>query len=318
MSTNADYVAGAPASAGIGRTLGDGPDFIGIGAQRAGTTWLHHHLSRHPDVWIPPVKEVHYFDRSPRYPTPNWLAESDPWRRLLLQFPFDLKLRRKLARSFTRALRSRAFRSFAWHCRYAFGRYDDAWYRSLFRDGRGRLRGEITPAYGVLDDADVAHVAALFPSIRIIFVMRHPVERFWSSVRLMGADRLPLERLLELPSQPNYALRGDYLHALSTWTRHISPGRVFTGFFDDIEEAPAAFYARVSAFLGLKPLSLAPKDARRRVNAAASADMPPALRRAVAARYHDPVRQLSAMFGGHATRWLTDIERDLARPPDPP
>jgi hypothetical protein len=40
-----------------------GPDFLVIGAQRAGTTWLHRVLSQHPRLWLPPVKELHYFDK---------------------------------------------------------------------------------------------------------------------------------------------------------------------------------------------------------------------------------------------------------------
>ncbi|MEO9945223.1 sulfotransferase [Paraglaciecola sp.] len=39
------------------------PKFICIGAQRAGTTWLHECLSEHPDVYVPPEKELHFFDR---------------------------------------------------------------------------------------------------------------------------------------------------------------------------------------------------------------------------------------------------------------
>ncbi|TVQ38230.1 MAG: hypothetical protein EA384_09570 [Spirochaetaceae bacterium] len=39
------------------------PDFLGIGTTRGGSSWLYRVLSRHPDVWMPPVKEVHYFDR---------------------------------------------------------------------------------------------------------------------------------------------------------------------------------------------------------------------------------------------------------------
>ncbi len=39
------------------------PSFLGIGAQRAGTTWLHQVLAEHPQVGMPRVKkEVHYFD----------------------------------------------------------------------------------------------------------------------------------------------------------------------------------------------------------------------------------------------------------------
>lgn len=43
----------------------DLPDFIGIGAQRAGTSWLHMCLREHPSIFFPPTKkEVHFFDEN--------------------------------------------------------------------------------------------------------------------------------------------------------------------------------------------------------------------------------------------------------------
>lgn len=52
------YRSGLSSAAGL--TL---PDVLGIGAQKAGTTWLHENLGRHPEVFVPErVKEVHYFD----------------------------------------------------------------------------------------------------------------------------------------------------------------------------------------------------------------------------------------------------------------
>ncbi len=39
------------------------PDFIGIGAMKAATTWAWHQLDDHPEVRMPKVKELHYFDR---------------------------------------------------------------------------------------------------------------------------------------------------------------------------------------------------------------------------------------------------------------
>ena len=38
------------------------PDFLIVGAQKAGTTWLHRNLRAHPQVWMPHDKELHYFD----------------------------------------------------------------------------------------------------------------------------------------------------------------------------------------------------------------------------------------------------------------
>ena len=40
-----------------------GPGFVCIGAQKGGTTWLYENLNSHPEVWMPPIKEIHYFNR---------------------------------------------------------------------------------------------------------------------------------------------------------------------------------------------------------------------------------------------------------------
>lgn len=40
------------------------PNFIGIGAQRAATTWLYQCLKEHPEVYVPDVKEIHFFDEN--------------------------------------------------------------------------------------------------------------------------------------------------------------------------------------------------------------------------------------------------------------
>ncbi len=40
------------------------PDFLGIGAQKAGTTWLYENLCRHPGIFLSHPKELHYFDET--------------------------------------------------------------------------------------------------------------------------------------------------------------------------------------------------------------------------------------------------------------
>jgi len=39
------------------------PDFLGIGAAKSGTTWLHRIFYHHPDLFVPVKKPVWYFDR---------------------------------------------------------------------------------------------------------------------------------------------------------------------------------------------------------------------------------------------------------------
>lgn len=38
------------------------PNFLGIGTQRAATTWLFNCLKEHPDIFVPDVKELHFYD----------------------------------------------------------------------------------------------------------------------------------------------------------------------------------------------------------------------------------------------------------------
>jgi hypothetical protein len=48
-------------------------DFIGIGGQRCGTTWLYVQLRRHPDVAFPAGKEVHYWNERAEEGAAPWL-----------------------------------------------------------------------------------------------------------------------------------------------------------------------------------------------------------------------------------------------------
>ncbi len=40
------------------------PTFIGIGAQRAATTWVYQCLKEHPQIFVPNLKEIHYFNEN--------------------------------------------------------------------------------------------------------------------------------------------------------------------------------------------------------------------------------------------------------------
>ena len=50
------------------------PNFLIIGAQKCGTTWLGEQVGRHPDVYMAPG-EIHYFDKAHRWSRgPGWYA----------------------------------------------------------------------------------------------------------------------------------------------------------------------------------------------------------------------------------------------------
>ena len=43
------------------------PNFLCVGAQKAGTTTLYDILKQHPNIYLPKVKELHFFDKDDRY-----------------------------------------------------------------------------------------------------------------------------------------------------------------------------------------------------------------------------------------------------------
>src|SRR5215217_5638753 len=124
------------------------PDFIGIGAQKAGTTWLHRNLQAHPQIWMPKEKELHYFDEKIK-------QRGGFWSRLLGSRPADKRWRRQLGARFKWFKVSR--QDIAWDLRYFFKRPSDEWYASLFEQGKGRVTGEATPDYSILESDTIAH-----------------------------------------------------------------------------------------------------------------------------------------------------------------
>jgi len=50
-------------------------DFLGIGAQKSGTTWLYTHLQKHPQIRFPGGKEIHFWDWHKAEGTDWWLSK---------------------------------------------------------------------------------------------------------------------------------------------------------------------------------------------------------------------------------------------------
>src|SRR5258708_38882085 len=54
------------------------PNFLGIGAVKAGTTWLYRALYQHPQLYLPITKPVRYFDRHIDKPIETYKAIFKP------------------------------------------------------------------------------------------------------------------------------------------------------------------------------------------------------------------------------------------------
>ena len=290
------------------------PNFLGIGAQRAGTTWLHAALSSHDEFWLPHLKELHYFDH--KFPMRTGCEKSSSPNQRIIAKQMSAKRRRFLADR----VQVRGVRDVAWELRYLFGRWDDEWYASLFEQAGGRIAGEITPAYLCLSEAAIAHVYALMPDVRLVLLLRDPVQRAWSHAKMDLARHMRRE-WQAVPHADFSAhfrasasrLRGDYVSSIERWLGRFPPSQLLIAFYDEIEEQPRILMQRVLDFLGAS-VTDADKLASisTRFNTGELAAIPATLHRELAELYVEQTRVLAQRFGKYPQRWLEASEAVLA------
>ena len=282
------------------------PDFLGIGVVRGGTTWLWRNLALHPGVWLPPVKEINYFNRL--YPIRNVPAARAFGRRSLLRERIENLRLRRLGRYLGHLTPSRVL----WQWRFHRGTPDPRWYADLFRGAAGRLTGDITPHYSAIVEEGVRHAAALLPQGRVVLILRDPVERDWSHARLHLSrhGRRPLSavsqrELMDFFADPHTRARGDYPPMLRSWGAAFPPSRFLVAYFDDIQERPRARMREICLFLGLDdgPAAL-PGDLEQAVNAAPPSGIPPGIRRHLCELHLPALEWLAEGGDGPPRRWL--------------
>lgn len=276
------------------------PDFLVIGAQKAGTTWLFENLRGHDEIWLPPSKEIHYFDGL----WPN---------------SFLLNMMSRVCRENT-GNPDADFDELRWFADFTLThpRTDD-WYRALYSPAGDRVAGDITPAYAMIDRQKVAEVHRLMPEVKIIFVMRNPVERIWSHFcfspfwRHKGIDDADLTTafMIETMDTEPYDLRTRYLRTISFWEDALDPSQFLYLFHDDIESDMPGFMNRICEFLAIAPLDAQQlRQAEERKNVTQTGlQRQPEVDRYFAGKYLEDVRKLADRFGGAPEKWLRQMER---------
>lgn len=152
--------------------------FFGVGAQKAGTSWLHVFLNSHPEVCVPAGKEMHYWTRV------------EHGNEYMLNYYRDLLAKRRESgagniRKIENRIRFLEVED-STHSKYAdvlFHRYNGQ-----------KVVGEITPDYSNLSRKAFSFLSQLNKDTRFLFLMRDPIERLHSAIRkslrnAAGGDR---------------------------------------------------------------------------------------------------------------------------------
>ncbi len=226
-----------------------------LGATKAGTSWLWDHLAGHPECHFRTIKEYNFF----------FLSDAAGFDSAILQG--RQKIARQEARVASQPSEVWAARHLAdlraWQGVLQRRQVDLGAYRDFLTEGRGgrHLVGDITPAYGLLGGKRLRVMMDLAPDVRFLYLIRDPLARLWSHVRMVAAQqagdlaqaaRGVLDRLLagSGDNETKWLVeRGDYPQILTKLDR-ILAGRPFrVQFYEDMMTRPGL--AQVSGFLGI-------------------------------------------------------------------
>lgn len=222
-----------------------------IGATKAGTSWLWDYLYSHPETHFPAVKELHYFDALEH--------GSGKFFRKELTTRID-KLeevrREKGPAPFRDAVINDGRR---WLELFDGVHEDHDAYREML--GLGRVKaavlGDFTPAYSLLKETTYKVMAGLSERVRFIFLMRDPVARMWSNIRMeAGRDASDAElaartdKVLNGEAR-NIMLRSNYRRTLNRLLAVVPRAQVHLEFYERLFTPEAT--ARLCDFLGIGP-----------------------------------------------------------------
>ena len=125
------------------------------------------------------------------------------------------------------------------------------WYREFFRGYGSELPiGEIDPNYFSSAQA-LERIALHIPHAKIICSFRDPVERLYSSYRVMRRDawtRIGFEETIARNRLVKESSR--YTHYLRRWQETFGAERVLVCLYDDLVASPQAYLDRVCEFIG--------------------------------------------------------------------
>lgn len=221
------------------------PRIIGIGAQKAGTSWLSEMLAQHPKIWTPPFKEVQFFNH-------RFIPEHRDWLPWHYRRSKENLVRRHLAKNIPIAPEMAEYLA-----RITSGKmFTDSWYRGIFAPAPAGTRPiDITPEYSTLPDEGVDFVRDFLPQAQFIYIIRHPVDRAISQLKmnLKRKGRTPqttADWLAEV-EDPVLLDRGDYATYLPRWQARFGPDRLLVLPFGRIARDPVGLIREVETFLGL-------------------------------------------------------------------
>jgi hypothetical protein len=277
--------------------------FVCIGAQKAGTTWLARMLQTHPDLFLTPVKEIHYFDHI------RGITEHLSNRKRRSRY------RKYHQRMWTQwAQFGEYWRQWAWYRDYMKNPVNDEWYASLFRHrGAKRFAGEVTPEYAIIGKEGLGHLKTLAPDARVLFIMRNPVTRAWSQVlhqcraRGLDATRQSVDAIAAMLAEPRARELGDYAATLADMAAVFRSDQMLLMFYEDMHKDRLAALEQVCRFIGCGYDPSYFKEVGRRFNRSQDAALPDPVRAVLRDLYREQAEAVRQRMGRIPEAWAREF-----------
>ena len=210
------------------------PSFLVVGAAKSGTTALFTQLAQHPSICFPRVKETNFFALE--------------GHELDFRGPGDIEA---LTRSEAVATVTR------------WGDYVEMFAQCPDQS----TLGEVCPLYLYSPEAP-QRIRHYLPQVRLIAVLRHPVDRAFSAYRMLLMAGRETEtsflRALDLESQRirdnwesawHYLTMGQYSAQLRRYLSHFPRHQIRLYLYDEFSEQPQKVLDDICTFLGLEHFS---------------------------------------------------------------
>lgn len=287
---------------------------LSAGAMKAGTTFLHNVLSRHPELYSTPEKEVHFFahcngvSRKLFEPLVGGIADK---ARAWVSTPRDIlsndfrrhRLSMVMANRYARIKDANRIREIAhWYAaRYMTNPIDDDWFDRVYAAVGDRYACDFSNYTCLLDASGWQHVRSTTKTLRVIYTMRSPVERLWSHVKfhLIQAgikedrDQMSLGTLRQYLRNGNISCHSRYGDIVEHLQKCLDPAELKIIFFEEFVEGFPDGARDIEAFLGVGECDYRGVNPRKKANATEHIDIPPSWRDEIARAARPQLEKLS-------------------------
>lgn len=275
--------------------------FLCIGAAKTGTTWLYRNIRANPGLRFTPEKELDYF-----------FTRYGRFDRLTPEIRAGKRARREAAKG-----------RIEWYDRYTGGAIDDDWYRALFAETpEGCWACDFSPSTSLIREEGWKAVSRFAPEIRVVYILREPLERLWSHAKFHAAVMGEFDKFRETPVRGMHRLidrfklteDGDYGSNLARLLAYIPRERVLLLDYADIARAPQEVLRRVEAHLGLGETPDLGGRLEERVNVTESLSRPKRFGAPYFGRFRRETRLLADLDVAFARPWAERYERESRLP----